>query len=818
MNHKLFRKPEILAPAGDIERAYLAAEAGADAIYFGLSTLSARSAATNIQDTQLPEMVKDLHKLNTRCYVTVNTILYQSEFQQAQKYLEICDEAKVDALIIQDLAWLKIIAEYEKKKPLKMEIHASTQMNIHSDLDIIAARKLGFDRIVLPREVSKKQLILWSDLCKEKKLDIEIFVHGALCMATSGRCQMSFSQGGRSANRGACAQACRLPYRLFDTKHNLLDQGALLSAKDQSLLSEIPTFYNLNTKSLKIEGRMKNSSYVLATTSAFRNAVDFWAENQDEESFKEFVLEEELKLLQVFNRGGSFTQRSFLQSDAKDYVSKDFVGNYGIYLGKIKKVNVNKGEISLQKLDKKNNQSTQAELNLINTLQPKDQIAIRGANFSQIAVAPIGKIEEKKTEYIIKGFHPQKLALMQINDRAFLLKNVALEEKLKNNCDYKYPLNIEIEFHQNKINLKGIAKLPNTNIKAELPVLLKDMALSDYPLSQKRWQEQFSKLGNSKFFLENIKFLYTENTTIPALRVSQINQLRRNLLEKLSDEIASKIEYIEKENLNRKAQNIFEKKIKTKEIETDIIQKQNLYSLVFSEQLNNLNLIDLSEVDQLEIPMLFLSNLKINQKLFLKLFEKYKKLEILIRLPEIMQQKQYELFEILRDAYLYEPKINFSANGISTIFPDLYYGKLKHINEQANIINDKALQYYLSHGKNQISLSQEWNDQSLDQVLSDLDDATCSRIYLPKNYLTAEMFLNYCPVGKNITNCKKCITNAAASWSHAYILKGQENTHHLITYPIHCVSQIYTNHVDNQIFNNLSGKNKKRINIRTTLK
>ena len=124
----------------------------------------------------------------------------------------------------------------------------------------------------------------------------------------------------------------------------------------------------------------------------------------------------------------------------------------------------------------------------------------------------------------------------------------------------------------------------------------------------------------------------------------------------------------------------------------------------------------------------------------------------------------------------------------------------------------------MSHGKNQISLSQEWNDQSLDQVLSDLDDATCSRIYLPKNYLTAEMFLNYCPVGKNITNCKKCITNAAASWSQAYILEGQENTHHLITYPIHCVSQIYTNHVDNQIFNNLSGKNKKRINIRTTLK
>ena len=136
--------------------------------------------------------------------------------------------------------------------------------------------------------------------------------------------------------------------------------------------------------------------------------------------------------------------------------------------------------------------------------------------------------------------------------------------------------------------------------------------------------EQLSKLGNSKFFLENIKFLYAENTTIPALRVSQINQLRRNLLEKLSDEIADQIEYIEKENLNRKAQNIFEKKIKTKEIETDIIQKQNLYSLVFSEQLNNLNLIDLSEVDQLEIPMLFLSNLKINQKLFLKLFEKYK--------------------------------------------------------------------------------------------------------------------------------------------------------------------------------------------------
>jgi len=813
-------KPEVLAPAGDIRKAYLASEAGADAIYFGLTSLSARSSATNIKTQELNQLVKDLHQQNTRCYVTLNTILYQSELEKAWHYLQICEEAKVDAIIIQDLAWLRIIAAYEQQmnKKLKLEIHASTQMNIHSNLDLIAAQKLGFDRIVFPREISREQLQIWSELCSQKNLDIEIFVHGALCMGVSGRCQMSFAQGGRSANRGSCAQACRMQYKLLDSRQKLIDQGALLSAKDQSLLIDIPLFSELKIKSLKIEGRMKSESYVIATTTAFRKAVDLWAAKQDIDVFNKFILEEEPKLLQVFNRGGSFTQKSFHRTSGQNFVSKNFVGNYGLFLGEVEHTNPAKGEIYISDTIETNHNSSQIKQTDLTDLRPQDQIAIR-REAKQI-VAPIGKVFKKKSNYIIKGFHPKKIEQIKIGDQAFLLKDDSLEQSLQNQDKHRLPLFLKLKFDIDRIYIEAKTLASGTEIRTDLIILLEKLNLAPNSLSETRWEEQLGKLGNTIFDLKTANFLYVNKAEIPSLRVSQINQIRRDIVEDLEEKIRTQIEKYEKTNINRFLSTNKDHR-QTKSInQKQVVQKQNLYNIISAEQLADLEKIDFSKVDQLEIPMLFLSNLKSNSNILGNLLSTYPQLEILIRLSEIMQNEQLELFETLRDYYLYESRINFSANGISTLFPELYYSKLKHINEQANITNKKALKFYLEKTTAQITLSPEWNDPSLDKVLSKLDDISCSRIYLPKNYLTSEMFLNYCPVGKNVPGCKKCITNLEANWSQTYSLETLQvpfTNHYLITYPIHCVSQIYTKKANNEILETLSTKNKSRINYRSTI-
>ena len=274
------RLPELLAPAGDWDCARAAVENGADAIYFGLERFNARMRARNFTEADLPKLMEFLHRRGVSGYVTLNTLVFENELPDAETYLRAMIAAGVDAVIVQDAGICRLIRRLSPDFP----IHASTQMTITSDGGIEFARELGCNLVVLARECSVKEIekiqaageAVPSPATRHPPLPLEVFVHGALCVAYSGQCLTSEALGGRSANRGECAQACRMPYDLIcDGKQVPLgDRKYLLSPQDLAGLELLPELIRAGVASLKIEGRLKTPEYVAAVTQVYRRAID----------------------------------------------------------------------------------------------------------------------------------------------------------------------------------------------------------------------------------------------------------------------------------------------------------------------------------------------------------------------------------------------------------------------------------------------------------------------------------------------------------------------------------------------------------------
>jgi len=262
--------PELLSPAGDFDCARAAVENGADAVYFGLRVgLNARTKARNFALEELPEFMAYLHLRGVRGYVTLNTLVFPGELDLLERLVRSVVPAGVDAAIVQDFGAARLICSIAPDFPL----HASTQMSITSAEGAAVARRLGICRVVLARELSLDDL---RRIRAQTELELEVFVHGALCMSYSGQCNASFGMGGRSANRGQCAQQCRLPYELVcdDEARDLKDRKYLLSPSDLSALDLVPELIAAGVNSLKIEGRMKSPPYVAAATRQYRLAID----------------------------------------------------------------------------------------------------------------------------------------------------------------------------------------------------------------------------------------------------------------------------------------------------------------------------------------------------------------------------------------------------------------------------------------------------------------------------------------------------------------------------------------------------------------
>ncbi len=320
-------RPELLAPAGDRQAMTAAVENGADAVYFGLQRYSARARAVNFDGDDLPEVMASLHARGVRGYVAMNTLVFPRELAEIEAALRAVVAAGVDAIIVQDLGMARLAREIAPE----LELHASTQMSITDAAGIRMAKRLGCARVILARELSLDDI---AAIRRESELPVEVFVHGALCVAYSGQCLTSEALGGRSANRGECAQACRMPYEIIcdGELRDLGDTKYLLSPQDLAAYDLVPKLIDLGVASLKIEGRLKSAEYVANVTRHYRRAIDAALEGTPRVFSDAEVRDVEMS----FSRG--FTHGFFDGTNHKEPVRGDRSKKRGVFLGTVVEV------------------------------------------------------------------------------------------------------------------------------------------------------------------------------------------------------------------------------------------------------------------------------------------------------------------------------------------------------------------------------------------------------------------------------------------------------------------------------------------------
>ena len=308
---------ELLAPAGNDAALRAAVQSGADAVYIGGKSFGARRSAQNFTIDEIKKWTDYCHLYGVDVHVTVNTLVKQNELHELQEYVKLLNAAHVDALIVQDMGAAEVI----KNTCPDLTLHASTQMSVTTIGEVNELARLGFSRVVLARELCKDEI---ERICRMSPIEIEVFVHGAICQCYSGKCLMSSILGGRSGNRGACAQPCRLPYELCEG-HKSIKNGYLLSPKDMALVNDLGTLNRIGVTSLKIEGRLKRAEYVSAVVGVYRKYLDLLEKQRDTKITKEDMQ----TLTDAFSRSG-FTDgylKNRLGADMMSYSSPSGTGD-----------------------------------------------------------------------------------------------------------------------------------------------------------------------------------------------------------------------------------------------------------------------------------------------------------------------------------------------------------------------------------------------------------------------------------------------------------------------------------------------------------
>ena len=503
------KKIELLAPCGNIDALYAAVSAKADAVYLSGVSFGARAFANNFTKEQLKTAVEYAHLHNVLVYVTINTIIKENEFDELRSFLAYLSKIHVDAVIVQDLGVVKLIKDEFKD----IVVHASTQMNIFNEIGANNLLKMGISRVVLAREASIDDIKKILDT----KIEVEVFAHGALCFSSSGNCLMSSVIGNRSGNRGKCAQPCRKNYSLFNNEGILVENKALLSMKDLMTLEHIDKLIETGIHSLKIEGRMKSKEYVYTVVSSYRKAIDSYYEkvkySVDEETLYNIKL--------VFNR--EFTKGYLFNEYNKDIVNINTVNHQGVVIGKI----VNRTNKFIDILLSKD--ISMHDGLRVNSFKPYGIfITNMIVNGNSVKAAKKGEVVRLFIENnSINGDEVVKTTDKTLENR--------VDELIKNDS-YKVNLNLAISIFAGKpITLTGTI---NNSIK--ITVTGDVLEYSDKCLDETRIKEQLSKLNNTIFTPSKID-VYTDNNSF--VRISSINALRRELVEKLYDKILSSYKY-----------------------------------------------------------------------------------------------------------------------------------------------------------------------------------------------------------------------------------------------------------------------------------
>ena len=762
------KKIELLSPVGDFECLKAAVQNGADAVYLGSSEFNARYSAKNFNLEELEEAINYAHLRNVKVFLTLNTLIKNEEFADAINLATKAYELGVDAIIVQDIGLANILIKNYPDLP----IHASTQMTCHS---LSGAKKLensGFKRIVLSRELSLNDI---EYIKSNTSCEIEVFAHGALCISYSGQCLYSSLIGGRSGNRGKCAQGCRLPYSLLENG-NVIDKGYLLSPRDLCSLELLPELINTGIDSLKIEGRMKTPEYVATVTRIYRKYIDKIYNNES------YLIEEQDKkdLLQVFNRGG-FSSGHLLTSSNKDLVYKEKQNNMGIYIGNVYNYNSNKGHI---------------KLTLNDEISIGDTITFERED-TKYTISELMDVESDKNLLVGKPNTKVTIGRMKGNikpgDKIFKLSSKQLINDVKDNLskeNIKRPIKAILDVHLDKqITLKIFDDKKHKVIvdSNELPEIAKNN-----PITKERLEKQLNKLTDTPFYFEDIQINLDDNLFVP--HISTINELRRNAINEYSQILINEFK-----RSNNKA--IVSPTFSTS---NDIVQKEHKICLL----LNILNLdfdySKLENIDKLYIPLKYFS-LKDYSNIIQTITENF---NTYIYMPSIIKPNFRNLFKDTIDKSL--EKYNIKGFVLSNIgnFDLLkeYENNYEFIgNYNLNVFNNETIN---NLNVNTITLSPELNKDEINSITIHSDIPTEFIIYGNIPLMTS----NYCLLGK----ANKCYPDCGqrCTLQNKYYLKDRMNfLFRIIPDNIQTVTTIYNSKISSIDTNEITSIDNFRIDI-----
>lgn len=501
---------ELLAPAGSWEALEAAVNAGADAVYMGGRAFGARAYASNFDKEEMAKAVYFAHMHRVRLYVTVNTLVDDSELGELADYLLFLNNVGVDGIIVQDLGVIRLARRIVPELPL----HASTQMTITNSGGVDFAVAAGMERSVLARELSLKEI----DAACKRGTEIETFIHGALCVCYSGQCLMSSLIGGRSGNRGRCAQPCRLPYKLLNVKGEDMLSGKdagqyLLSPKDMNTLHILPQLIETGVVSYKIEGRMKRPEYVAVVVDAYRRAIDSYLAGNYHVPEEDFA-----NIEQIFNR--DFTTAYMVNRPGKEMMSDRRPNNRGVLVGRVAKLDKqrNKAVIKLEK-----------ELHLGDGLEFWVSVGGRvGTTVTEMlrngAVVESAASGEQVTIDVPKG--------VRLNDRVFRTLDSRLmayagqffgtDAKKRISVDVVVTAKLGQPMTVVMTDDEGNVGYGETDFIVE--------AARKRALDEATVRKQMDRLGSTEYFLSSMQFIHDENVMVP---MSEMNEARRMACEAL---------------------------------------------------------------------------------------------------------------------------------------------------------------------------------------------------------------------------------------------------------------------------------------------
>lgn len=729
------RDVELLAPVGSFEALKAAVQNGANAVYLGGKDFGARASANNFDRDELKEAVKYAHIRGVQVFVTTNTLRKENEIEDFLEYAKFLYDIDVDAIILQDIGMARLI----KRELPDFELHASTQMVAHSLEDVKYLESVGFDRVVLAREVTVEEIKYICDNCKA---DIEVFVHGALCVCYSGQCLMSSMIGNRSGNRGRCAQPCRQRYELIDvyTGEVVNSNGDyLLSPRDLNAIEEIDKVIDAGVHSLKIEGRMKRPEYVATVIDGYRKTIDEYLATNKLNVSDETIND----LYTIFNR--KFTKGLLLGDVGKDMMNSQLPNNQGLYVGTV--VDYNK-------------KAKRLKIKLANTLKKGDGINLGGGTIGRIIkngnIETIGYKgetieldfvgEARKGQIVFKTSDSELMDRVQATftqDKEFV-KNI-IDAKITIKLGQK-PILTLIDRNKNQATIEG-DKIVEEAMKVAL--------------SKEKVETQLRKLGNTPYELDLLEIELDDNVSLP---ISLLNQMRRDCIELLNKERIS--------IKNRKYKN---KTIKYKPVQYNRNKQQEI-----SVKVKNLE--QLESALECGVDRIYYEDTNTIDKA-MSLAMKYNK-KVIYSAPRIIRNKEYNHLAKANNAGVESVQVgNYGSI-------DYFKDKKLNIDYYLNAFNSETINYYKEIGADTLCISQELNINEIKETIKYTDINIESVVY---GY-TPLMITEYCPMGVIVRDCKKDKRVAKCKES-IYALRNSKGDEFRVSQDIFCRSTIYNSNV-----------------------